>query len=84
MQTGHLLSPTFGKDYSGSAHPLSSLPSNQILLAPSNAATNPLAPLIKQGPYEPSAEETEVLRVGLFIDILTYEFSGHKGYSASN
>ena len=41
-------------------------------------------PLIKQGPYEPSAEETEVLRVGLFIDILTYEFSGHKGYSASD
>ncbi|OMJ89668.1 hypothetical protein SteCoe_8120 [Stentor coeruleus] len=48
---------------------------NPSSLAPSNFATQS---------YQPTEEEIEVLRVGLFVDILNYEFRQHKGFASSN
>ena len=77
MDSSNLLAPKprgYNEEVSGHA------------LAPNTWSSHPLAPtgFSYQAKYEPSEEEVEILRVGLFIDILNYEFRMHKGFASND
>lgn len=72
MDSSHLLAPP---PHTAPAAFFSYRGLNPSSLAPSNFASYS---------YQPTDEEIEVLRVGLFVDILNYEFRQHKGFASSN